>query len=41
MYSLETTVDTLHLYNIELQTVLAIIEEDERSFEMIVNYLKR
>jgi hypothetical protein len=40
MYSQETAVDTLHLYNIELQTVLALIEEDEKSFEMIKDYLK-
>ena len=41
MYSQETEVDTLHLYNIELQTVLALIEEDEKSFEMIKDYLKQ
>ena len=40
MYSHETAVDTLHLDNIELQTVLALIEEDEKSFEMIKDYLK-
>jgi hypothetical protein len=40
LYSEETEVDSLLLNNIELQIVLALIEEDERALEMIQDYLK-
>ena len=39
VYSIKTEDNTLHLYNVELQTVLAYIEDDEETFQKIKNFI--